>query len=186
PLAFVREVAKPFGIRVSVQPGIRPTRPTGKVAVDPGESAFEAVEKVCRLSGLLAMADGRGGLLLTRAGTRRAVTALVQGENILSGEGDFVASDRFSRYIARGQRHGTSEDGAEVTTTVRGVAEDAGVRRKGRVLIVRPEGDVTSARAKRRAEWEAAVRAARAETYVVTVQGWLQADGTPWPVNALV
>jgi prophage tail gpP-like protein len=50
---------------------------------------------------------------------------------------------------------------------------------------VRAEGNVTPAQAKQRAEWEAIVRAGRAYTASVTVQGWT-VGGRPWPVNALV
>jgi prophage tail gpP-like protein len=44
--------------------------------------------------------------------------------------------------------------------------------------------DISTAR--KRAQWEATVRAARAVSVSVTVQGWRQADGTLWPVNGLV
>jgi prophage tail gpP-like protein len=48
-----------------------------------------------------------------------------------------------------------------------------------RVLSISPEQ-------KKRAQWEATVRAARAVSVQVTVQGWRQGNGELWPVNALV
>ena len=40
--------------------------------------------------------------------------------------------------------------------------------------------------ARKRGDWEARTRAARAETVTITVQGWRQPNGGPiWPVNAI-
>lgn len=186
PLAFVRRVAAPFNVPVALQPGVRPERPTGKVTIDPGESAFDIVDRVCRLAGLLPVSDGRGGLVLTRAGTGAAVNAVVEGENLLAATIDSDVAGRFARYTVIGQAHGGDDLEAETTTSVRGTARDAGVRDTTRALVVRADGSLTGARAKQRAEWEATVRAARADTYTATVQGWTQADGSLWPVNARV
>jgi prophage tail gpP-like protein len=69
---------------------------------------------------------------------------------------------------------------------VRGEAVDSGVRRTDRVLVLHAEESLTKEQAKIRAQWEATVRAARAAAVSVTVQGWRQATGELWPVNARV
>lgn len=182
---LARELCRPFGIPVSVQAGLAP-RPVAKLTIDPGDSAFDALERAARLAGVLAVSDGRGGILLTRAGAARAATSLVEGQNVLAASVDLAAGGRFRRYIVTGQRQATDEAYGELAAAVRGNAQDAGVRRDHRVLMVRAEMGVTAEQARQRAEWEATVRAGRAETASVTVQGWQQADGSLWPVNARV
>lgn len=185
-LTLAKRVADPFGISVSLQSGITLPDPPAKLSVDPGDSAFDVIERACRTAGLLPVSDGVGGLVLTRAGTTRTKTALVQGENILAASSDFDATGRFSRYHVLGQHQGTDEISGVQAAAIKGSASDANVRRTERVLVVRPEGNVTLAQAKRRAEWEATVRAARGDSVSVTVQGWRQGDGSRWPVNSVV
>lgn len=179
-------LAEPFGVAVRVQDGLVLQPLVNKVTVDPGDTAWEALEKVCRVAGVLAVSDGQGGLVLTRAGSTRATTALVLGENILAGSSSFTASGKFRTYKVVGQKAGTDQDFGLEACSVLGEAVDAGVKRTSRVLLVRAESMVSRAQARTRAQWEAAVRAARAATAQLTVSGWLQADGRPWPVNALV
>lgn len=184
-LTLAGALAKPFGIAVTMQAGVVP-KPVAKLSVDPGDTAFEALERACRAAGVLPVSDGRGGVVLTRAGTARAATALVEGENILGASFDYDSSGRFARYLVTGQRQGTDEDYGEAAAMVQGTARDATVRRAARVLMVRAESGITPELARQRAEWEAKVRAGRAEAGRVTVQGWRQGNGALWPVNALV
>lgn len=185
-LALAKKLAEPFGIKVTLQPGLLPPAPPAKLTVDPGDTAFDALERACRLCGVLPISDGKGGVVLTRAGSVRCGTALVQGENVLSASARFDGAGRFRRYIVTGQHPGTDDwDGATVAG-VRGEASDPNVRRASRVLLIRAEGGVTIEHAKRRAQWEAKVRAARGDGITVRVQGWTQGDGKLWPVNARV
>lgn len=182
-LDVARKVAAPFGIAVSLQSGlVLPTAPR-KFVVSPGDTAFSAIERAAQPAGVLVVSDGAGGILLTRAGTARA-TPLVLGKNILTASVDYDAADRFSRYVAVTQVGGTDEASGPVTR-VRASATDQGIRRTDRVLLIRPEAGVTTDYARKRAEWEARIRAARAETVTIDVLGWKQSNGEIWPVNAL-
>ncbi len=185
-LDFVKRVCEPFGIKVSLQPYLVEPKPPAKFAVSPGDTAFNVIEHACRLAGLLPVSDGNGHLVLTNAGTERCVTNLIQGDNVLAASVSYDDSGRYYRYITLGQGRGTDENHGAAITQVTGEAFDLGVKQQSRVLIVRPEGSVTRAQATVRAEWEAAVRCARAATASVTVQGFHQANGTLWPLNALV
>jgi prophage tail gpP-like protein len=185
-LTMAKRLAEPFGVEVKLQAGLSLPKPLAKLTVDPGDSAFDALERACRMAGVLPVSDGQGGLLLTRAGSGRAKTSLVEGKNILAASADYDASGRFYRYLVLGQHQGTDELSGKSAAAVAGEAKDMNVTRTSRVLLVRPEGAVTTAYAKQRAAWEAAVRAARGDAVTVTVQGWTQGDGTLWPVNALV
>jgi prophage tail gpP-like protein len=185
-LTVVQRVAQQFGVTASYSGAFTPGPSPARITVDPGDAAFDVIDRVCRLAGLLPVSDGAGKIVLMRPGSLRAVTALVEGENILAASADFDSSGRFRTYRVLGQHAGRDDHAGESVATVKGEATDENVTRTGRVLVIRPEGNVTTRSAKDRAEWEATVRAARGDTVSVTVQGWTQGDGALWPVNALV
>lgn len=185
-LTVAQRVAAQQGVAVSLQAGLSPGAPPAKISADPGDSCHNVIEKLCRKAGILAVSDGAGGVVLMRPGSTRATTELVEGENILAASGDFDGSSRFRRYVVLGQHQGTDQFFGASAAGVRGEATDDAVARAERVLLVRPEGNVTPESARRRAEWEATVRAARGDAVSVTVQGWTMASGVLWPVNALV
>ena len=213
-LTLIQRLCDPFSIKVSLDPsvtgaavtlkvgkgggtvsaggagkhtGLGVPKPPKKFSVDPGESTFEVIDRACRMAGVLPVSDGAGGLLLTRAGTSRVSTALVEGENILAAHVSYDASARYARYVVRGQQAGDGKDwfGGPIAA-VSGEAIDANVRRTERVLLIRPEAGTTREQAQARAGWEAGVRAGRAETVSITVQDWVQSSGALWPINALV
>lgn len=184
--AFAEKVCAPHGITVTVQSGLTFPKAPSKFSIDPGDTGFNVLEQAFRRAGILLVSDGNGGIVLTRAGATRAVTALVEGKNMLAGSGSFKASGKFRTYKAIGQHRGSDEFNGLPAAGVKGTATDLTVTRESRTLIVRPEGIATTEFAKRRAEWEASVRAARAARVSATVQGWTQGDGSLWPINALV
>lgn len=185
-LTLARRLAEPFDVAVALQAGIVLPAPPARLAVDPGDSVFEVIERACRTAALLPVSDGRGGLLLMRPGSSRTSTALVEGENLLSASVERDGSGRYRKIVVRGQHSGGDALSGSTASAVEASALDLNVERAARVLLVRPEGNVTVALAKKRAEWEATVRAGRALTVTVTVQGWTQGSGALWPVNALV
>ena len=187
-LKFAQQIAAPFGIRVTLQPGLTDAKlpkPPKKLRIDPGDTAFTAIENACRLAALLPVSDGLGGLVLTRAGDTHTTTEIVEGENILAASADFDASGRFRNYHVLGQHKGTDEFNGVSANSVKGTATDLTVKRSHRTVIIRPEHSVTVESAKTRAQWEATTRAARAGTVSITVQGWTQGNGVVWPINAL-
>lgn len=179
---FATEIARPHGIKVSVQPGLVLPRDPILVA-HPGETGFEAIKRAAASAGVLVVSDGAGGILITRAGNSRA-TSLIEGSNILSAAIKHDATNRFYRYLISTQVPGTDEASGDATR-VQAEATDLGVRRTSRVEIIRPDKGYSTADARRRADWEARIRAARAETVTIGVQGWAQPNGTLWPINAL-
>jgi prophage tail gpP-like protein len=185
-LTIAKRLCSPYGINVSVQSGLQFPKPETKIAISPGDSSFEVLERACRKAGVLAVSDGKGGLLLTRAGTARTTTKLVEGENILSARSRFDFTDRFYEYVVMGQHSGTDEFSGETAAAVLGSAKDLNVRRTNRKKVVRPDGNVTPEHSKQLAQFHATVSAGRGDTVNATVQGWKQADGSLWPVNVLV
>lgn len=160
-------------------------RPNLKFTINPGDSPFDVIDRACRMVGVLPVSDGVGGVVLTRAASTLATTSLVEGRNVLRGSATFDVTKRYRRYVVSGQQPGSDDVFGAAAASVTGVATDENVRRAERVLLVRPEGGVALDFAKQRAAWEATVRAARAGVAELVVQGWRQADGTLWPINAV-
>jgi prophage tail gpP-like protein len=184
-LDIARALAKPFGITVSLQPGIVLPKPLAKLVVSPGDTAWAVIEKAAQAAGVLVVSSGTRGILITRAGEVRA-DAIVEGENLLAASVDYDGTARFGRYIVATQTAGTDEASGGATR-IRAEATDEGVIRSERVLLVRPESGITTDYARTRADWEARIRAAKAETVSVTVLGWKQPTlGDLWPVNAII
>lgn len=195
--AIARTICAPFGIGVKAETDCGAPFPT--VKVQPGETAFAIIERLCRMRAVLPVSDGRGNLVLTSAGRGgRASTPLVEGENILSLNRTRSQKERFSEYTVKGQQGSFAAAGetAEVissdgTVTVRtaapasGRAKDAGVARY-RPLVIIAEGEASGQSPATRAMWEATVRGGRGLRIEVTVQGWRQNNGELWRPNTLV
>lgn len=168
---IARDLAAPFAIEVVIDPLAANAAGT-KIAshkIEEGESAFECLERAARSAAILLITDGRGRLVLTRAGTNHADVKLAAGENILEEEARFDWAGRFSDYLVKGQ--------ARDNHAAQGKATDDTVTRY-RPLIVLAEDAPGGPTAQQRAEWEAATRAGRANRATVTVQGWRQQGGT--------
>lgn len=181
---FARAIASQFDIAVSVQPGLVLKKDPMLVA-HPGETGFEALSRAAGSAGVLLVSDGRGGIVITRAGDGRAA-ALIQGFNVLAADIEYDAEDRFHRYLIATQVPGTDEASGDATR-VQAEAVDLGVKRKNRVIVIRPDKGYNTADARRRADWEARVRAARAEKVTIGVQGWRQQGdrGALWTPNTI-
>lgn len=179
---FAAELARPHGISVSVQAGLNVPKVT--LAVQPGDSVADAILRAAGVAGVLVVSDGRGGIVLTRASTQRA-TALAQGANVLSATMEYSSEERFRTYRIMTQVGGFYDEGGP-SMVVQADATDTGVLPSSRLIIIRPDQGLTKADALRRADWEARVRAARAETAEISVQGWRQRKGGDlWTINRI-
>lgn len=179
---IAQDLCDPFGIavRAEVDTGAALT----SFALQVGETVFEAIERAARIRALLLMSDGRGALLITRAGVARAPTALVLGQNVLSAKVQLDMRDRFSSYTLLGQTPGSDDWNGVKASQVRAVATDPDVPRY-RPLVLTNDSPDLAATLKQRVQWEAIVRAARSLDIELVVQGWRHAEGL-WQPNTLV
>lgn len=185
---IARAVAAPFGISARVETDVGAAFPD--VQVQQGETAFELIDRLCSMRGLLATDAPDGALVLTRAGETRAVGRLVQGgttANIQSASAKLDHSKRMSRYILKGQQSATDNLFGDEAAGVTAEAVDPAVTRYRPLLIV-AEAESDGATAAERARWEAVSRAGKAVQATVTVPGWFQdAERTRlWIVNEVV
>ena len=179
---LAEEICAPFGVRVTDEVG--DTAPFRRLKTEPGETAFELLERAARLRGALLVSDARGGLVITRAGARRAPTALVLGKNVLEASARFSHAGRFSTYTVLGQQPGDDFVSAESAAHVSATAADERItRHRPTVLIAEDPVDAAAARA--RAEWHRNIAFGRSLALRITVAGWQHADGI-WQTNELV
>lgn len=178
----------PFEVTVKSQTDLGV--PFTTFAIQEGETAFEALDRASRMRGVLLLADGQGGLALTRAGKAGvSQVTLKQGENILAADGHFSHLERYSVYHVKGQRRGTDEDVGmpEAINELKSVVTDNGVRRH-RPLVVLAEDLGNGITYLERAMWERNIRIGRSIRSIVTVQGWREQgdSGDLWAPNRLV
>ncbi|WP_188260876.1 phage baseplate assembly protein [Azospirillum tabaci] len=190
------DMAAPYGVPVIAV--VDTGAPIADHQLQPGESVFESIDRLLKLRALLSTDDAQGRLVLTRAGSAKATTALVVGENVLSGSADLDFRDRFSEYVVKGQRQGSESDAkatlidfsgnskpAAATSQVQARQADSGIKRK-RVLVIVADGQPDGVSARDRARFEAAHRAGKSYQASYTVQGWRQASGALWEPNQIV
>lgn len=176
---LVAQIAGAYGIELVVGPGVDIGAPFARFAIQPSETAFEAIDRATRLRAVLATSDGLGRLLFIRPGLDRAEVALVGSEfggNVFQGSLDYDQTARYRRYIVEGTRPGSDLVFADECVELDGVAHDLAIRAP-RTLKIKAEGSVDLEVAQRRATWEAVVRAARSSYVTARVPGWRQHPG---------
>ena len=182
---IARALAAPYGVEVvaAVDTGAA----FGRYRIEEGETVYEAIERGCRLRGVLPLSDGAGRLVIGRPGRARAGVELRRTANVLAASAASDWTGRYSRYRVLGQQPGTDFLGASQAAHVRAEATDPAVTRH-RPLTVLAEQALDDTEAAERAAWEADVRAARARRLTVTVRGWRERGdaGALWAPGVLV
>lgn len=184
--SVIAKIAKPFGIPVSVETDTG--KPFARLAVQPGETANDFIERACRYRGVLCVSDGIGGLVVVKPGTEKSKGILIYGDNILSGDVQHDDSELFSVYVVKGQAEPQADD-IDVAPSVSASARvsDGNVKRyRPKVIVAENQGyDLTLAE---RAAWEKKIASARAKKATYSVRGWY-ADAAAkalWKPNTLV
>jgi prophage tail gpP-like protein len=177
--AIAQELCNPFG--VTVRADVSTGAALDTFTLQPGEKVFEAIERAIKKKGLMLTSDTNGALIFTHSGSTRYSSKLKEGENLIEVSGKFSGRDRYSKYIVEAQSDGYGESQKQIQSTV----DDKGVERY-RPLSIMAEDQETAADAKRRAKWEASVRAARASVFTATVQGWRLGNEGIWKTNRII
>lgn len=176
------DLTAPFKVPVKVETSVG--KPFPKWSIEPGEKVVDNLDRMARQRGVLLMSDGVGNLLITQPAQYQAPAALVLGKNVLSARGHASLMERFAEYIVKAQQMGDDEVYGSNAAAPSGTALDTAVGRY-RPTIIMSEDQANKAGCSARAAWQRTVRAAKAQSIVYTVGGWL-ANGKPWQPNALV
>jgi len=111
-LSIVKALAAPYGLAVRSE-----IPETGKLSdhtIEPGETAFESIDRLLTLFRVFSTDDAKGMVVLAKPGSEgRAVDALQLGKNVLAGNTQLDFSTVFSEYQVLGQRSGTDDDSAK-------------------------------------------------------------------------
>ncbi|MEJ1358353.1 MAG: hypothetical protein RPU91_07690 [Candidatus Sedimenticola sp. (ex Thyasira tokunagai)] len=182
-LQGAEKLCQPFGISVQAATDIGPT--FAAIENNEGETVFDVLARAARIRGLLLMSDGKGGLLITRAGTQRAAGKLKLGDNIKAAEGHFSHRNRFSEYKIKGQNPGNAFGDAAQAYQVMATVTDKAIKRHRPMTMV-ADDPVDAAAAKTRATWQRNVNAGQSQSVTYTVQGWRDQGGALWSPNFLI
>jgi prophage tail gpP-like protein len=183
-LQIATDLAAPYGVEVLEDVNVG--EPIPRFALSDGETVGAALQRLAALRSLLVTDDALGRVRLTRAGSTRAAVALVVGENVVEGSSSVDVSGRFTEYRCKSQRIGDDQDFGAVLQTSQG-ADDGGDLGRVRILEISAEGGEDAARARQRAEWEAATRYGQSIGASYNVRGWRQgAAGALWAPNQIV
>lgn len=182
-VAVARELCAPFGIAVIDLANAN--APFRSLKPNDGETVFDMLDQAARMRGVLLITDGKGNLVITRAGTARASDALRLGQNVLTASGNFDMRDVYSTYTLKGQQPGDDWLSGESASAVLAKATDSRVKRH-RPLTLIADGPLDTATARERVTWERNVRWGRSESITYSVQGHRQSNGQLWRQNMLV
>lgn len=181
-LKLARLLADPYGIKVSSETDLG--EDIRNFSINPGESPFDCLLRVCADRAILMTTDTNGDLLLTSAGRNRATDKLICGQNILSAEASYEFADRFSKYIIKGQKSGDGNPWGKTTNSINATATDPAIKRN-RVKIFTADDEMTNSLAKKKVAWEAQIRAGKSGVITVGLSTWFQSDGSLWAPNIL-
>lgn len=181
---IAKALAAPFGVAVQITGDMG--KPLARFAVQTSETAFAAIERLARYRGLIAFSDGAGGVIIGNPDSGQRAGRIAEGENLVSIDTDKDHSERFSTYIVSGQASGSDERHGKTVAQVKASASDPAVKRYRPMLVIGEEQSDQASLTKR-AQWEATVRAGRAETASVTLPGWFTGvdfSGAVWTPGA--
>lgn len=183
-LEIATRICAPYGITVRAEVDVGPA--FGRFSIEPGESAWEAIERAARQRALLPNGDGLGGLVLTRAGRGgRALGTIELGKNAMRAGGIYSYRERHSIVVVRGQQEGSDDLDAEETVGPQGSARDDAVTRY-RPLVIMAEQPGSSAAMQDRAIWQQRVARGRSRKLSYDLPGWYDDGGKLWQINTLV
>lgn len=177
-------LCKPFGVAIRAEVDLGAT--FDRFAIQPGETAWEAIERACRYRAVLPNSDGQNTLVLSRAGRGgKATGALELGKNIKRAQGKFSNRDRFSMVVVRGQQEPSDDLDAVSETQPEGRAKDPRITRYRPTVIVAEQAgnDVSFAD---RAAWNVRFAQGRSQSVTYTVYGWHNEGGNLWTPNQTV
>jgi len=185
---IIQALCAPFKITVLVdESAVQQAQKTlDKFKPNEGDSVSESILRICKSLAILPVSYGDGYLRLTRAGSESAIDSLELGRNVKRGVLYQSNTDRFGKYVVKGQAESKDEYELYSTTQPFGESPPDRLVTRHRPLVIIGDSKLDKGACRERAEWEARVRAGNCRYYKYLVQGWLQSDGSPWPLNALV
>ncbi len=185
-LRLASRLAAPYGIQVYLGSGAEVGPPIPQFNLNYGERAYEIIERTTRYAGLLAFEDEEGGLVLTRAGSSRAASGLVYGQNVQEWMVQTADDQRFSDYVCSGLSIDTLGDFGSDGGLFFYQVKDPNITRHRLTYLVAESVNDPYEFCRRRADWQMNRSAGRGLVVTVTTDSWRDGGGTLWTPNTLV
>lgn len=181
---IVQALAQPFGL--SVVSEVPETRALVDHSIEPGETAFDSVDRLLTISRLLSTDDAQGRVVIVKPGSAgKAVDDLKVGVNVLEASAALDFSQVMSEYKVVGQRGGTDQSFGAASNEVAATLTDGRMGRY-RPMVLQQHGQPSGQQALERANWERGSRMGKALVSTYKVQGWRQSSGALWVPNQTV
>lgn len=183
-LAIAQAIAAPYG--VTIQSSAGPGAQIPQFNINLGETCWEIIDRLCRVSGFIAYDMPDGSMMLARAGTTAMASGFALGANIEQADISFSMDQRYSEY--EGHFLSVQEYGVEgplTNSTAGPVQYDQGVHRFRKLIVVSEQMQGTQSLAAQRALWERNRRLGRSQQFNVTCDSWRDSAGTLWAPNCL-
>lgn len=187
---IIKDICEPFSIAVDTS-GLTNDYEIESFSVNNGDTAFSPIERLCRFAGVVPFEDTDGTLRLITVGdiSERASVPLELGKNIIRVSRSRSIRDRRSEITGKSVTSGKGKRWNAKNLQIKAIATDPGVTRY-RPLIIVAESKEEKATLQQRVNWEAQIRAGRANEYTVEVADIFQRNsGKPvgiWKVGTLV
>jgi len=171
---IAKSICEAFGISVVTEGDVGGAIPNFRL--DPTAQISGQLEEKARSKNIIINSNTKGELVFAKVSKEKIEEKLINGQNILSASFKDSFKDRFSKYTTLGQ---------SIKGSSKGVAKDEKIKRF-RPMAFSPETTSDGVTAKKRAQWEAIIRAGRSSELSIKVQGWRRKNGNLWEVNRLV
>jgi prophage tail gpP-like protein len=178
PLEIAKELDKSTKTKVGFSSDGTKLKKVPNFQLQPGETIFRCIERLCRDQGVTMMGTPEGGIKITKAGAnaKRQSGALIEGVNMEFADSYENMENRHSDVIVRGQSYsGSGKDALQIEHT----AKDQGVKRERPVVWVY-DGDASKEKVKDRAENHRDKAAGEGLKADVTTATWRDESGTLW------
>lgn len=198
--SIIEKVIADIGVDISVVDNANPALFNDAEdieAAEPGDNAFEFLEKLARKRQVLLTSNGDGDIVIEKTNLTDSLGSLQHfvggsGNNILSASFSYDQTGRFNVYQFKSGLNPNPLNNAGTTSIATIVNQGGLVRdtqiRAGRQLVLVTEGGSSDKQSEDRATWEANVRKARGRVYSAVVRGYRPTPNAAdlWNVNRLV
>jgi prophage tail gpP-like protein len=181
-LSIAQQIAQPYGVTIRSMAGDGIEVPQFNINL--GETCWEIIDRLIRVSGFVAYDMPDGSLMLARAGQDKMASGFALGENIEQANISYSMDQRFSDYRGFYLAVVTYGVGGALNDPAAGpVHHDEGVPRFRLRFVVSEQMSDGQSLADQRALWERNRRFGRSQQFNVTCDSWRDAAGRLWAPN---
>lgn len=183
-LSIAQAIAAPYNVTIQSMAGDGAN--VLQFNINLGETCWEIIDRLIRVSGFVAYDMPDGSLMLARAGSDKMASGFALGENIEQADIAYSMDQRFRDYEGHFLSVVTYGVGGQMTDTSAGpIYHDQGVPRFRKRFVVSEQMSDGQSLAGQRALWERNRRFGRSQQFNVTCDSWRDAAGQLWAPNHL-